>query len=311
VLSYVARRAVYTLVVLVCASIAIFWGLRVAPGDPASTLFNPLASAQAKNELRHKFGLDKPIVVQYAYFLRDLFEGDFGESIKSGKSIPDLIKEYGKNSLVLVGASVLFTFALAIPLGVIAAARRNSWADHAIMGFASIGMGIPSFLLGLTLILVFGVKLGWLPISGTGGFEHLILPVIALSMEGVAVSLRLMRSSMLGEFHMDYVRALRAKGLRARTVTWRRVFRNAIIPMISLSGIQIGALVGYTAIVEVVFRWPGLGQLLLNSVLQRDYPVALWLSLLLTFSVLIANFLANIGYALADPRIRFRSQELR
>jgi peptide/nickel transport system permease protein len=311
VLSYIARRAVYTLVVLVCASIAIFWGLRVAPGDPASTLFNPLASAQAKNELRHKFGLDKPIVVQYAYFLRDLFEGDFGESIKSGKSIPDLIKEYGKNSLVLVGASVLFTFALAIPLGVIAAARRNSWADHAIMGFASIGMGIPSFLLGLTLILVFGVKLGWLPISGTGGFEHLILPVIALSMEGVAVSLRLMRSSMLGEFHMDYVRALRAKGLRGRTVTWRRVFRNAIIPMISLSGIQIGALVGYTAIVEVVFRWPGLGQLLLNSVLQRDYPVALWLSLLLTFSVLIANFFANIGYALADPRIRFRSQELR
>jgi ABC-type dipeptide/oligopeptide/nickel transport system permease component len=142
------------------------------------------------------------------------------------------------------------------------------------MGFASLGMGIPSFLLGLTLILIFGTKLGWLPISGTGGIEHLILPTIALSLEGLAVSLRLLRSSMLEQFGNDYVRALHAKGLRRRTVVWRRVLRNALIPLISLSGIQIGALVGYTAIVEVVFRWPGLGQLLLNSVLTFSRTLA-------------------------------------
>lgn len=310
-LGYIVRRAVYTLVVLFCASIVIFWGLRVAPGDPASTLFNPLASPEAKDALRVKFGLDKPVVVQYAYFLRDLVHGDFGESIKSGKPIPELIREYGRNSIILVGAAIVFTFALAIPLGVISAARRNTWTDHVATGFASIGMGIPSFLLGLTLILVFGVKLGWLPISGTGGIKHLVLPVIALSMEGVAVSMRIMRSSMLEQYHLDYVTALRAKGLRARTITWRRVLRNAIIPFISIAGIQIGALIGYTAIVEIVFRWPGLGQLLLNSVLQRDYPVALWLSLLLTTSVLLFNFLANVGYALADPRIRYSSQGVR
>ena len=307
-LGYIVRRAVYTLVVLFCASVVIFWGLRVAPGDPASTLFNPLASPEAKDALRVKFGLDKPVVVQYAYFLRDLVHGDFGESIKSGKPIPELIREYGRNSIILVGAAIVFTFALAIPLGVISAARRNTWTDHVATGFASIGMGIPSFLLGLTLILVFGVKLGWLPISGTGGIKHLVLPVIALSMEGVAVSMRIMRSSMLEQYHLDYVTALRAKGLRARTITWRRVLRNAIIPFISIAGIQVGALIGYTAIVEIVFRWPGLGQLLLNSVLQRDYPVALWLSLLLTTSVLLFNFLANVGYALADPRIRYSSQ---
>ena len=165
-------------------------------------------------------------------------------------------------------------------------------------------MGIPNFFLALLLIYILGSKLGLLPISGTGGPKHLILPVIALSMEYVSVSMRLMRSAMLEQLHLDYVRALRAKGLRGHFIIWRRVLRNALIPIISLSGIQLGALIGYTAIVEIIFRWPGLGQALLNAVLQRDYPVALWLSLLLTAAVVLANFAANIGYALADPRVR-------
>jgi ABC-type dipeptide/oligopeptide/nickel transport system permease component len=306
-LRYVGRRALYTLLVLLIASIVIFWGLRIAPGDPASTLFNPLASEQAKDALRVKFGLDRPLVVQYGYFLRDLFTGDFGESIKSGKPIPDLVSEYGRNSIVLVGASVLFTYALAIPLGVLAAMRRNTWVDHGLMGFASLGMGIPNFLLGLTLILVFGSYFELLPISGTGGIRHLVLPVIALSMEGLAVTMRVTRSAMLEQTNLDYVRALEARGLRRRTIVWKRMLRNALIPIISLSGIQIGALIGYTAIVEIVFRWPGLGQLLLSSVLQRDYPVALWVSLLLVTAVILANFAANIGYAYADPRVRLSS----
>jgi peptide/nickel transport system permease protein/oligopeptide transport system permease protein len=271
----------------------IFWGLRVAPGSPETTLFNPYASQEAKEALRVKFGLDKPIVVQYAYFLRDFFKGDFGESIKSGQPIPELIREYGQNSLILISASILCTYMLAIPLGVVAALRRGRSLDRGLMGLASFGMGVPNFLLGLLLILVFVTKLGWLPISGTGGLEHLILPTIALSLEGLSVTMRLVRSSMLEQLDSDYVRALKAKGLGSMVIVWRRVLRNAVIPIISLSGIQIGALVGYTAIVEVVFRWPGLGQLLLNSVLQRDYPVALWLSMLLTATVIAANFAAN------------------
>jgi len=307
-LRFVARRAVYTVVVIFCASVVIFWGLRVAPGSPESTLFNPYATPEAKAALRVKLGLDKPVVIQYLYFLRDFSRGDFGESIKSGLPIPQIVKDYGRNSLVLVGASALFIFALSIPLGVIAAVRRDTWVDHALMGFASLAMGIPNFLLGLVLILVVGTKLGWLPISGTGGFRHLTLPVIALSMEYVAVSLRIVRSAMLEQLQLDYVLALKAKGLRRSFIVWRRVLRNALVPVISLSGIQLGALVGYTAIIEFVFRWPGLGQALLNGVLQRDYPVALWLSLLLTVSVVLANFAANIGYALADPRVREAAQ---
>jgi peptide/nickel transport system permease protein len=303
-LIYVVRRAVYAIVVLFLASMVIFWGLRVAPGSPETTLFNPYASQEAKEALRVKLGLDKPIVVQYVYFLRDFFTGDFGQSIKSGQSVPELIKEYGRNSLILVSASILFTYTLAIPLGVLAALRRGRMLDRILMGFASLGMGIPNFFLALLLILVFGTRLGWLPISGTGGLDHLILPVIALSLEGLAVTMRLVRSSMLEQLGADYVQTLRAKGIGSRTIVWKRGLRNALIPIISLSGIQIGALVGYTAIVEVVFRWPGLGQLLLTSVLQRDYPVALWLSMLLTACVIAANFAANIGYALADPRVR-------
>ena len=310
-LSYIAGRGIYALVVIFCASIVIFFGLRVAPGSPDSALFNPFASPQQKQALRQKLGLNKPVVVQYAYFLRDLFKGDFGDSIKSGQSIPRLFKDYGKNSLLLVGAASLFTYLLSIPLGVIAAIKRDTWLDHGLMAFASLGMGIPNFLLGLILALVLGSSLGWLPISGTGGVKHLILPTIALSAEGVAVSLRLMRSAMIEQLQLDYVRALRAKGLRMGFIVWRRVVRNALLPIISLSGLQIGALVGYTAIVEIVFRWPGLGQLLVSSVLQRDYPVALWLSLLLTVSVVLANFAANVGYAIADPRVRLAGREIR
>ena len=302
-LTYVVRRALYTVVVIFAASIVIFYGLRVAPGRPEDTLFNPYASQEAKNALRVKLGLDKPLVVQYLYFLRDFFRGDFGESIKSGQPIPELIREYGRNSLILVGAAAVFTYALAIPLGVLAAVRRRRWPDHLLGAFASLNLGIPNFLLALLLVLVVAPHVG-LPISGTGGFTHLILPVIALSAEGVGLSLRLMRSAMIEQLGQDYVRTLRAKGLRSYSIVWRRVLRNALIPIISLSGIQLGALVGYTAIVEIIFRWPGLGQLLVSSVLQRDYPVALWLSLLLTVSVVLFNFAANVGYALVDPRIR-------
>ena len=304
---FILRRALYALVAMFFASIIIFYGLRVTPGAPDSTLFNPFASQEAKGALREKLGLNDPLPLQYIHFLRDLAHGDLGESIKSGQSIPTLLVQYGKNSLLLVSAAALLTYLLSIPLGVIAATYRGRWPDHAIMVFASIGMGIPNFLLGLLLSLIVGLEFGWLPISGSGSPKYLVLPAITLAAEGVAISLRLMRSSMLEQLDQDYVRALRARGLRGHTILWQRVSRNALLPIISLAGIQIGALIGYTAIVEIIFRYPGLGQLLVTAVLQRDYPVALWLSLLLTGSVILINFVANIGYALADPRIRVSS----
>lgn len=303
-LTYAIRRFVYTLVVIVLASMVVFVSLRIEPGQPEDTLYNPMASVAAKNALRHQLGLDQPIVVQYVAFVHRILQGDLGESIRNGETIPQLLRTYGPNSLELILAAVVITYGLAIPFGALAAAKRDSWIDHVAMAGANLGMGIPSFLLALLLIRIFALQLGWLPLSGAGGLRYLILPAICLSGEGVSVALRLVRSSMLEQLQQDYVRTLRAKGLSTFEIVWQHALRNALIPVISLSALQIGALVGYTAIVEIVFRWPGLGYLLVNSVLQRDYPVALMLSLLLTTCVVLANFAANVAYAWVDPRIR-------
>jgi peptide/nickel transport system permease protein/oligopeptide transport system permease protein len=300
---YVAKRALYTLLVIIVASWVIFAALRVAPGTPADTLYNPHASLQAKQALITQLGLNRPLVAQYLTFLGNVLRGNLGESLQSGQPIPRLLVTYGGNSLVLIAAACVLMYGFGIPLGVLSAVRRDSPVDHLLRAFASISLGIPNFLLGLLLVLVIGSTLGWLPISGTGGLDHLILPTIALGAEGMALTLRLVRSSVLEQLGQDYVRTLRAKGLMPIQV-WTHALRNALLPLISLSALQVGSLVGYTAIVEVVFRWPGLGQLLVNSVLLRDYPLALMLSLVLTVSVALANFVANVGYAVADPRIR-------
>lgn len=302
--TYIIRRAVYTLVVLFVASIVIFLALRVSPGTPEDALFNPLASPEAKNALINQFHLHDSTPVQYWYFIRDLFELHFGQSIKTGQSIPTIVREYGWNSLKLILAATILTYGISIPLGVYIAAHRDSWLDNVALGFANLGMGVPNFVLALILTRIFAVELGWLPLSGDTQPTSIILPAIALSAEGISVALRLVRSTVIDQLSQDYVRTLRATGLNERTVLWRHALRNALIPIITLSALQIGSLVGYTAIVEIVFRWPGLGQQLVTSVLDRDYPVALYLSLLLTTCVVIANFCANIGYAYADPRVR-------
>jgi peptide/nickel transport system permease protein len=304
VASFVARRAALSLAALFVASLIIFYGLRISPSSPENTLFLPNATPAARQALRNRLGLDQPIVVQYWHLLRDLAAGNLGTSIKSGQPIGKIIVEYGGRTLELVGAAALITYVFSVPLGIVAALRRNTWVDHLISGFASLLLGIPNFLLALLLILVFATTLGWLPVAGTGGIQFVILPAIALATEGLAVSLRLMRSSMLEELGKDYVRALRARGLKGRTIVWRRAARNAALPLISYGGIYFGALIGYSAIIEYLFRWPGLGGLLVSSVLQRDYPVALWVALVLTTTVILANFLANVAYGFVDPRIR-------
>ncbi len=302
--AYVTRRAVYTVIVLAVASMVIFLALRVSPGTPEDALFNPLASKQVKDALIHQYHLDKSLPLQYWYFIRGLFTLNFGQSIKTGQPITQIVATYGVNSLKLILAATIFTFGISIPLGVWIAARRDSWLDHIALGIANFGMGVPNFVLALIMTRLFAVDLGWLPLSGDSGFTSLIMPTIALSAEGMSVALRLVRSSVLDQLSQDYIRTLRAAGIRERTVLWRHALKNALIPIITLSALQIGQLVGYTAIVEIVFRWPGLGQQLVSSVLGRDYPVALYLSLILTACVVLANFLANIGYAFADPRVR-------
>ncbi len=303
---FIIRRLLYTIAVMLIASIAIFYSLRVAPGDPVNAILNPTSMEEARAALRARLGLDLPVYQQYFAYLGHLFRGDFGESLLSGKAIPELAATYGLRSFVLAFTALVIAYGIAIPLGILAAVRHNSIWDQASMFLANLGMGIPSFWLGLLLILLFGATLHWLPIEGGGDVKHLVLPALVLAVESLAVTMRLMRSSMLEQLGQDYIRTLRAKGLKPRRIVWLHAARNALIPIISLTGLRIGWLIGYAVIVETVFRWPGMGYLLVDSVIRRDYPVAQSLSLLLTLTVLWANLLANIGYAVVDPRIRKR-----
>jgi peptide/nickel transport system permease protein len=303
---FIIRRLLYTIAVMLIASIAIFYSLRVAPGDPVNAILNPTSMEEARAALRARLGLDLPVYQQYFVYLGHLFRGDLGESLLSGKAIPELAATYGLRSFVLAFTALVIAYGIAIPLGILAAVRHNSIWDQASMFLANLGMGIPSFWLGLLLILLFGATLHWLPIEGGGDVKHLVLPALVLAVESLAVTMRLMRSSMLEQLGQDYIRTLRAKGLKPRRIVWLHAARNALIPIISLTGLRIGWLIGYAVIVETVFRWPGMGYLLVDSVIRRDYPVAQSLSLLLTLTVLWANLLANIGYAVVDPRIRKR-----
>ncbi len=304
-LRYLVGRLTYTVIVLFLASIVIFWALRISPGAPEYSIHQPVLTEAAIEKFREETGLDKPVPVQYVNFLGAVFlHGDLGTSIRSNQPISRLVEVFGKNSAILVGSAALVILALAIPLGVIAAVNRNNWIDHLLVGFASFAMGVPNFVLALLLILIVGLELDLLPISGKGGIKHLILPTVVLAAEGTAVMLRLMRASMLEQLQQDYIRTLRAKGLSRTRVIWQHALRNALLPIISLSALQVAVLIGWTFIIEIIFRWPGIGQLLVQSVIDRDYPVALIGTLLLAFAVIIANLVANIAYVLVDPRIR-------
>jgi ABC-type dipeptide/oligopeptide/nickel transport system permease component len=301
---FLARRTVRMLFILLIASIVVFYSLRFAPGDPTGAALNPLALEEVREAYRHRLGLDRPVYAQYLTFLGNLVRGDLGVSIINGEQISTLLWEYGKNSLILGMSAVFLTYAIGIPLGMLAAAKRNTWIDHSTSTFAAVLMGIPNFWLALLLIYLFSSALKWLPSSGSGSWKHLIMPAVVLAAEGVAVTARMMRSAMLEQLGQDFVRTHRAKGLSEWTVVGCRVARTALVPVISLAGLRFGWLIGYALVVETIFRWPGIGYLLVDSVLRRDYPVAQFFSLVLVFVVVVSNLFADILYGFADPRVR-------
>ncbi len=303
--TYLARRSLRMAVILIFASIAVFYSLRFAPGDPTGVVLNPLTAKEARDAYRHEIGLDKPVYAQYVVYVANLVRGQLGASLVTGTGMWELVKEYGKNSLILGLAAVLVSHAIGIPLGILAAAKRNSIVDQLATGLSVLGMGIPNFWLALLLIFLFSSKLHWLPSAGCCGAKHLVMPTIVLAAEGTAVTMRMMRSSMLEQLGQDFVRTHRAKGLSEWLVVGKRVSHAALIPVISLAGLRLGWLIGYTLIVETIFRWPGVGYLLVDAVLRRDYPVAQFFSLLLVFVVVLANLVADLLYGVVDPRIRY------
>lgn len=300
----ILKRVILTLLLLFASSFAVFAAIRLSGGDVTAARLPASATAADRELFRQQVGLDRPIIEQYFTYLGNLLRGDLGNSLTNNASISSLAAEKLRNSLVLGAASVVLVFGIGVPLGMIAALKRNSWLDTGITSFSVAGMAIPNFWLALILIWLFSIQFNLLPPAGQGGLRYLILPAVVLSAEGMALTVRMTRSAMLDNLGNDFVRTLRAAGLSERRIYFKHVLRNSMLPIISLAGLRIGQIVGYALVVETIFGWPGVGQQLVNAVLRRDYPVVQFFSLVLVVVVTLGNLLASIGYTLANPRLR-------
>ncbi|MCY4085897.1 MAG: ABC transporter permease [Actinomycetia bacterium] len=305
--AYVLRRFVYAIFLLFIASLFVFYGLRVAPGDVTDYIRTVTSGQEFGETLREQLGLNEPLPAQYFVFVKNYLSGDPGNSIITGAPITEILKDSGVNTVKLGASAIIIVYLLAIPLGLFAAWRRNSPQDQTIRFLAVLGMGVPNFFLAILLIQLFAVKLGWFPVAGPGGLRHLVLPAVVLALESLAINIRLMRSSVLEEAAKDYMRTLRAKGLRQRRIMWAHALRNSLVPVVAFAGIVIPLILGYTLIVEVIFRFQGIGFQLVESIQNRDYALAQSLALLFTAVVIFSNFLADIGHQLLDPRVRERT----
>ena len=300
-----AVRTAYMVLIVLVSSVAVFYAIRLSGGDAVAAVIQPgSASLEAREQLRELWGLNLPIHEQYFIYMGNLFRGELGNSLTNSSPIVNMLIIHGRHSLILGGAAFVLVFAVGVPLGILASLRRNSVFDASVMTFAVGGMAVPNFWLALLAVWLFASVLGWLPTAGCCSPRHLVLPAVVLAMEGLALTVRMTRSAMLENLERDFVRTLRAGGLSEVRVIGRHVLRNAMIPIVSLAGLRIGQIVGYALVVETIFGWPGLGQVLVNAVLRRDYPVAQFFSLVLVALVVLGNWLADLGYLAVNPRLR-------
>ena len=305
-LTWVLRRILAVVPVLFGVTLAVFSMLFLVPGDPVKMMLaefvtNPDQIAQMRAQLH----LDEPILKQYGRFVTNALRGDLGTSIRSRRPVTTEIGENLASTAQLALAAMLVAVGLGIPLGLLAALSRNSWLDVASMGTALLGVSMPSFWLGLLLIFVFSLHLAWFPATGGGDLHHLILPAITLGMIAAAIIARLTRSSMLEVLGQDYVRTARAKGLGGFSVVVRHALKNALIPIITIFGLQFGNLLAGAVIVETVFSRPGLGRLIVGGILNKDFPLVQGVVLFVATTYVLINLLVDVAYAYADPRIRF------
>ena len=302
--TYIVRRLIGTVFTLLGVSIIVFMLLHLT-GDPVALIL-PLEATQEEIDLvRKELGLDRPLIVQYFYFITDALRGDFGNSIRGGQPALDLVLDRIPATIQLTFVAMFISLAISIPLGIISAVKRNSLVDYINRVFCVLGIGTPIYWSGMMLILFFSIYLGWLPSSGTGTIWHLVLPATALGLEQVARTSRLMRSSMLEVLGEDYLRTARAKGLNEGVVIRRHALKNAMIPVVTVTALQLGQLLGGAVVTESIFAWPGLGRLVLQAVYARDYPVVQVATLIFAVSFCVINLLADILIAYINPRVRF------
>lgn len=291
---------------MIVSSVVVFAALRLAPGDPVTLFVGAYATPTQRALAVQELGLDQSVPVQYWRYAENVLQRDLGRSLFFRQPVSEVIKDGLWNSLVLGASGILLCYLVAVPLGIMAARHHNRPTDQLIRVGTIVGMAIPNFWLGLVLILVFGVYLGILPVSGAGSPAHVVLPAVTVAAEGIAVTARLVRGSMLEAMRQDFVRTLRALGIRERKVVYVHALRNALLPSINLLGLRIGWLLAGQVVVEYVFGWPGLGRTMINAILARDYPVVQALALLFTLVVILGNLLADMLTAAADPRTRRR-----
>ncbi|MCC7354615.1 MAG: ABC transporter permease [Anaerolineae bacterium] len=303
---FAAQRLVQAIPVLVGVSIAVFGVLYLLPGDPVSAMLaGSGASAETIAGLRRQLGLDEPVPVQYLRFLAHALQGDLGRSFTQNRPVTALIWEQFPHTLALAAAALLIGVTLGFGLGIVAAVRHKTWIDTVSMAVTLLGISMPQFFLGLVLIFIFSYRLGWFPVTGQGGLARLVLPATVLGLGSATLIARLVRASMLDVLRQDYLVTARSKGLPEKVVILRHALRNALIPVVTVLGLQIGWLLGGAVVTEVVFARPGIGRLLVDAILAQDFPLVQGTVLFVVFIYVVVNLFVDVSYAIIDPRIRY------
>jgi peptide/nickel transport system permease protein len=312
-IAFIIRRLFATIPVMLVVAVLVFLMLRLTPADPAAIIAGDNANAQQVADIRAKLGLDEPIITQFFIWSGKILRGDFGESFFFKKTVAELIQDRMEATLSLSLFTIVLAILVAVPLGVLAAAKHGSWIDRIVMGFSVLGFSVPVFVIGYLLIYLFAIELRWLPVQGYqrialgvgGWFERLILPSVTLAVVYIALIARMTRTSMLEVLSEDYVRTARAKGQVERRVLFRHALRNAAVPIVTVIGLGVALLIGGVVVTESVYTIPGLGRLTVDAVLARDFPVIQAVILLFSFVYVLINLLVDLAYTILDPRIRY------
>lgn len=303
---YIVKRILLLVPVVFGVLTFVFLMIHLVPGDPVELMLGETALQADKETLRKELRLDEPIAVQYLHYFGGLIRGDFGRSLHTNRPVLTSILERFPATIELALAALLIATLIALPLGIIAALRQRSLVDNGAMLFALLGVSIPNFWLGPLLIIFFSLKLGWFPVSGRGSLLHLVLPAITLGTGMSAILARMTRSTFLEVLGKEYITVARAKGIRGLSVVLKHALRNALIPIITIIGLQLGALLSGAIITETIFSWPGIGRLTIQAINTRDYPLVQGCVLFISLSYVMVNLLTDLFYAYIDPRIRYR-----
>jgi len=301
---YIIKRILLLLFLIGAVSTIVFFLIHLVPGDPVTSVLGPGAGREDIERVRRELSLDKPVIHQYLEFIKNLGNLSFGKSTANNQTVIGNILQALPNTIYLAVTSMLLALMISLPLGTIAAFKENTAVDASITFISSVGLAVPNFFLGPLLIILFSIKLGWLPVSGSESFKHIILPMLTLGISMSAFLTRITRSAAAAELKMPYVELAMAKGLNGSQIFWKHLLKNAMIPIVTTIGLQLGALLTGAIITEKVFSWPGIGSLLINSIKQRDYPMVQGIIVFIAFVYLTLSFLVDLSYFIIDPRTR-------